>query len=254
MNIVPASWSFESPVDQKAILELIERAGRVCYKSEGRIGDGTAEKFVRSILSRGHLSVIEHANISVRIVCDRGVTHEIVRHRIASYSQESTRYCNYGNENGGITVIDCGKHFKNPESIKVWMEAMENADRTYNQLISLGETPQIARNVLPNSLKTEMVMTCNLREWRHFFSLRTAKGAHPQMRELAQSMLEGFAAALPVFFGDMVKEPTKKYVYQAILSDGKEISGTIEAVNGTAAIQVIRNRGEFPTSIAEKKA
>ena len=249
MKLINPSWNFEHRVDQKEILELIERAGRVCYKSEGKIGDGTAEKFVKSIMARGHLSVIEHANISVRIVCDRGVTHEIVRHRIASYSQESTRYCNYGNEKGGLTVIDCSAHFKNPESLKEWCAAMDAAEKAYNKLLEFGETPQIARNVLPNSLKTEMVMTCNLREWRHFFKLRTAKGAHPQMRELAQSMLEGFAKILPVFFEDMVEKPMLTFRYTALGVHGEKIEGEVGAPDMKAAILTVREKGQFPTNV-----
>lgn len=253
MNIIPFSWRFECDVDGESLMKLIESAGRTCYKSECRTTEGSADTFVKSIVKRGHTSVIEHANISVRIICDRGVTHEIVRHRIASYSQESTRYCNYGDKNGGINVIDCRHHFKNPESAIVWMEAMIHAETQYNKLLSLGETPQIARDVLPNSLKTEIVMTMNLRSWLNFFKLRTAKAAHPQMRELAISMLKGFQEKLPVIFGDIVIEENtvtdRVFRYEAMSCKGEEVKGEVTSKTVEEAINQIREKGLFPTSV-----
>lgn len=197
------------------MLRRVERIGRVCYKSEDRIGEGSAEKFIQGILRRGHESVIEHGSITVKFICDRGVTHEIVRHRIASYSQESTRYCNYVKEKFGsqITCIDLstGFHYDlnnemDRRKYEVWQEAMENAERSYFQLIQLGATPQEARSVLPNSLKTELVATMNLREWRHFFRMRADTAAHPQCREVAQMLLERFAKEYPVFFEDLLEK------------------------------------------------
>ena len=196
------------------MLRRIERIGRVCYKSEDRIEEGSAEKFIRGIIRRGHESVIEHGSITVKFICDRGVTHEIVRHRIASYSQESTRYCNYVKEKFGrqITCIDLATGFRydlNNESDRkkydVWQQAMENAERSYFQMIELGATPQEARSVLPNSLKTELVTTMDLREWRHFFRLRADTAAHPQCREVARMLLERFAGDYPVFFADLLE-------------------------------------------------
>ena len=196
------------------MLRRIERIGRVCYKSEDRIEEGSAEKFIRGIIRRGHESVIEHGSITVKFICDRGVTHEIVRHRIASYSQESTRYCNYVKEKFGrqITCIDLATGFRydlNNESDRkkydVWQQAMENAERSYFQMIELGVTPQEARSVLPNSLKTELVTTMDLREWRHFFRLRADTAAHPQCREVACMLLDRFAREYPVFFEDLLE-------------------------------------------------
>lgn len=196
------------------MLRRVERIGRVCYKSEDRIEEGSAEKFIRGILRRGHESVIEHGSITVKFICDRGVTHEIVRHRIASYSQESTRYCNYVKEKFGsqITCIDLstGFHYDlnnetDRQKYDVWQKAMENAEQSYFRLIELGATPQEARSVLPNSLKTELVATMNLREWRHFFRLRADAAAHPQCREVAVMLLERFARDYPVFFEDLLE-------------------------------------------------
>ena len=196
------------------MLRRIERIGRVCYKSEDKIEDGSAEKFIRGIIRRGHESVIEHESLTVKFICDRGVTHEIVRHRIASYSQESTRYCNYGKEKFGsqITCIDLATGFQydldsetDRKKYDVWRRARENAEASYFQMIELGATPQEARSVLPNSLKTELVVTMNLREWRHFFRLRADAAAHPQCREVARMLLERFAGDYPVFFADLLE-------------------------------------------------
>lgn len=201
MKVIDPGYTIES-IDGVAMLRRIEEAGRTCYKSEDRITDKTAPAFITSIIKRGHESVLEHEKVSVRIICDRGVSHEIVRHRIASYSQESTRYCNYGKA-GEVTFIKPCFWDEDSEEYKLWLSAMEVAEKTYLLFISKGVSPQDARSVLPNSLKTEIVMTCNLREWRHFFRLRTAAAAHPQMRQIAVPMLRGFQLQIPVVFDDI---------------------------------------------------
>lgn len=205
MKIIKPWFEILDEIDGEDVLKRIERIGRVCYKSEERITDDSARKFVASILKSGHESVIEHEKISVRIVCDRGVTHEIVRHRIASYSQESTRYCNYSKEKFGKELTLIKPLFWEEDSIefKMWMDAMQIIEDTYNKLIEAGAEPQQARSILPNSLKTEIVVTMNLREWRHFFQLRTAKRAHPQMREVACAILEEFQNKIPIIFDDI---------------------------------------------------
>ncbi len=201
----------------QTMLKKIERAGRVCYKSEEKIGEGSAEKFIAGILKRGHESVIEHESITVKVICDRGVSHEIVRHRIASYSQESTRYCNYSREQFGsqISVVDIASGFaydmdnpKDRRKYEIWTAAMESAEQSYFAMLDAGASPQEARSVLPNSLKTELVMTMNLREWRHFLNLRLSAGAHPQMREIAGLILETFRKEFPIFFADIDTEQT----------------------------------------------
>lgn len=196
-------------------LQLIEAAGRTCYKSEDKITDTSAPDFAAMILKRGHESVIEHATATVRFVCDRGVTHEIVRHRLASYSQESTRYCDY---NGGHVAfiippwvdVRPGEYSgcvpqMTPQEFG-WFSAMEAAEHTYKALREQGWRPEQARSVLPNSLKTEIVMTANLREWRHFFKLRTSAAAHPQMREVAIPLLAAMKERVPVIFDGLVQE------------------------------------------------
>lgn len=208
MKIIEPSITLETQATQEDILKHIEKAGRVCYKSEDNIKEDSAAKFVAGILRRGHESVIEHYSLTVRIVCDRGVTHEIVRHRLASYSQESTRYCNYTGDKFGneITVIKPCYWEEGSEEFANWKRAMLYAEEYYFRLINNGATPQEARSVLPNSLKTEIVMTANLREWRHFLKLRTSKAAHPQMREIAGMILREFSARYPIIFGDITQE------------------------------------------------
>jgi thymidylate synthase (FAD) len=192
-------------IDGKLILESIEKAGRVCYKSENKITSNSAKEFIQKILHSGHESVIEHEKISVKIICDRGVSHEIVRHRIASYSQESTRYCNYSKDKFGneLTLIRPFFWNKDLEKYNIWQETMQTIENNYNKLISMGAQPEEARSILPNSLKTEIVVTMNLREWRHFFKLRTAEKAHPQMREITIPMLKRFKEEVPIVFDDI---------------------------------------------------
>jgi thymidylate synthase (FAD) len=183
----------------------IESYGRVCYKSESVVTHESADPFIRKLIKSGHESVIEHEKITVKIICDRGVTHEIVRHRIASYSQESTRYCNYAQDKFGneLTFIKPCFWEKNSESFNIWRNQMEISENNYLKLISIGVQPEQARSILPNSLKTEIVVTMNLREWRHFFKLRTSKRAHPQMREIAIPLLKKMKELLPAIFYDI---------------------------------------------------
>ena len=187
------------------LLSLIEAAGRTCYKSEDKITEGSAEKFVRGIIKRGHEAVIEHGYITVRFTCDRGVSHEIVRHRIAAYCQEATRYCNYSKDGfgGEIAVIAPSWACENDQAYEVWKKACMTAEIAYFDLLTIGCSPQEARSVLPNSLKTEVVMSCDLREWRHFIKLRAAKAAHPDMRVVAKKLHKLLSEAYPVFFEDI---------------------------------------------------
>jgi thymidylate synthase (FAD) len=205
MKIIKPSFEFLDNINGEEILKKIEIAGRTCYKSEDKITNDSAKKFVKMLIDRGHEAMIEHANISVKIVCDRGVSHEIVRHRVASYAQESTRYCNYSKEQFGneITVIEPVFWPKDTQRFLFWENTCQIAEHEYFRLIKLGATPQEARSVLPNSLKTEIVVTMNLREWRHFFKLRTSEAAHPQMAEISIIMLDKFKEVIPVVFDDI---------------------------------------------------
>ena len=220
MKIIEPYIVLEDEINGTEILKKIERIGRVCYKSENNITDDSAERFIKNIIKNGHESVLEHVSISVRVICDRGVSHEIVRHRIASYSQESTRYCNYSKdkfENELTFIKPCWfKHDTeyyldhlfweekiDVEAEDIWLSSMYLREREYFALLEQGSTPEQARSILPNSLKTEIVMTMNLREWRHFFKLRCAKAAHPQMREVANMILKEFKNNIPIVFDDI---------------------------------------------------
>lgn len=204
MEIIKPYFVIEDKIDGLQILKNLERYARTCYKSEDRITQDSAGKFLATILKSGHESVIEHEKVTVRVICDRGVTHEIVRHRLASYSQESTRYCNYNS--CGIKVIEPLFFVGDDKKYQIWLKAMQNSEEAYNALIEAGATPQEARTVLPNSLKTEIVITYNLREWRHFFKLRCSKRAHPQMREITIPLLREFKQKIPVIFDDISEE------------------------------------------------
>ena len=206
MRVIRAGYEILDEIDGDEILRKIEKIGRVCYKSEDKITGQSSERFVQNIIKSGHESVIEHEKISVRIICDRGVSHEIVRHRIASYSQESTRYCNYYKDKFGkeLTVIKPLFWDESSEEYKLWYKTMQNIEESYNKMIEMGAKPQEARSILPNSLKTEIVVSMNLREWRHFFKLRTSIKAHPQMREVACDLLDELKKRIPVIFDDIM--------------------------------------------------
>ena len=205
MKIIEASVELVEDFDAAAVMKKIERAGRVCYKSEGNIKDDSAEKFIRGIIKRGHESVIEHATISFKIICDRGVTHELVRHRLASYSQESTRYCDYsaGKFGGELTFIKPCFWSDDDENFQLWKATMAQLEKNYLAMRANGAKPEEARSILPNSLKTEIFVTMNLRELRHFLKLRTAKSAHPQRREVALKIYRLLAEKLPAVFDDI---------------------------------------------------
>ena len=215
MKIIKPSYEILTPISDGGIKELqhIEKIGRVCYKSEDRITDDgeSAKKFVKMLINNGHEAMIEHSSLSVKFIVDRGVSHELVRHRIASFAQESTRYCNYSKDKFGneITVIlpcffDTGMGIlSNSLVYQEWKLACECAEERYFNLLKMGATPQQARTVLPNSLKTEITITANYREWRNFFKLRTAEPAHPQMREVAIPLLKELKTLIPIIFDDI---------------------------------------------------
>jgi thymidylate synthase (FAD) len=210
MRLIKPSFEILSSIDGESILSNIERAGRTCYKSEDKITESSAKDFVAMIIRRGHESVLEHEKLTVKFVCDRGVSHELVRHRIASFSQESTRYCNYGSgdiafiippwtsfDEGLLENIDTDKYSDQEWS---WLCAMVYSEEAYKDLIEQGWRPEQARSVLPNSLKTEIIVTANLREWRLIFKQRTVAAAHPQMRELMIPLHEKLKILIPVIF------------------------------------------------------
>lgn len=213
MKIINASYEILTPITGNE-LKIIEQAGRTCYKSEDKITDESAKKFVRNLIKRGHEAMLEHSSLSVKFVCDRGVSHELVRHRLASFAQESTRYCNYSKNKFGneLTFIKPCFWDEGTDKYNNWVQAMDLAELGYLSAIDFGATPQEARSILPNSIKTEVVMTANYREWRHFFWLRAARKtgpAHPQMEELTVPLLYEIATKIPVIFDDIAEKCTE---------------------------------------------
>lgn len=208
MRIVEPKVEIITPIIADEILKHIEKVGRVCYKSESNITDKSANDFVSGIIKRGHEAVIEHFNITVKFTTDRGISHEIVRHRIASYAQESTRYCNYSKDKFSkeISVVKPVNIVENTSEFEDWMKAMMCAETAYFSLIDDGCKPQVARSVLPTCTKTEIMVTMNLREWRHFIRLRSSKAAHPDIRILAIDLLKQFKNNIPVIFDDIEVE------------------------------------------------
>jgi len=228
MKLVKPSTEIITPINGKEVLQTLELVARNCYKSENKITESSAEDMVAMLIRNGHEAMIEFFDITVRFVCDRGVSHEIVRHRLASYAQESTRYCNYSLskfDNNVTYVIPswfnleegvwdanriaelAGKRSAENEQELLgpitWVISMYDAEKAYNKLIEHGWKAQQARSVLPNSLKTEIIVKMNLREWRHFFKMRTSTAAHPQMRELTIPLLKEFQQLIPIVFDDL---------------------------------------------------
>ncbi len=194
--------------DGEEVMKFLELCGRTAYQSAKNISNDSAEKFIRNIIKRGHESVLEHFSCTFKIICDRGVMAELTRHRLASFTIESTRFCDYSKD--GLTFIkpcfwqngyknfNCSNHCS-----AEWAGMMISIENSYKYMLNEGATPQEARSILPNSLKTEIIMTANLREWRHILKLRTAKDAHPQMREVAKMILDALKRKLPVIFEDV---------------------------------------------------
>lgn len=210
MKIINASYEILTDLSPDAVtqsLKHIEAVARTCYKSEHLTTDDdtSAKNLIRSLISRGHEAMIEHSTLSVKFICDRGISHEIVRHRLASYGQESSRYCNYSQNKFGneITVIKPFFFKTYDEAYREWYRACAQAEESYIYLLSIGITPEQARTVLPTSLKTELNMTANYREWRNFLKLRTDKAAHPQIRELAIPLLKELQEKIPLIFDDI---------------------------------------------------
>lgn len=211
MKLIKPSTEILSSIDGDVVLRTIEQVARTCYKSEDLITDDSAKKMVSNLLKNGHEAMIEFYDVTVKFICDRGVSHEIVRHRVASYAQESTRYCNYSKEKFGseLSFIHNDIDDLNTAGGVDYSNALEVIESTYFQLIKDGVAPQIARAILPNSLKTEINVKMNLREWRHFFNLRCATAAHPQMRELTIPLLEKMHNSIPIIFDDLYERYCK---------------------------------------------
>lgn len=206
MKVIQQSYEILTDLSNpiETILKPIERASRTCYKSEDRITDDSCLKMCKMLIERDHTAMLEHSQLSVKFIVDRGISHEIVRHRLFSFAQESTRYCNYSKDKFGkeIKVISLNDYLDS-DSYRVWYDSCMFAEHEYFALLEKGVKPEIARGVLPTSLATEIVVTGNIREWRHFFSLRISNFAHPQMRSIMRKLLDEFKSKIPVLFDDI---------------------------------------------------
>lgn len=206
MKVIQQSYEILTDLSNpiETILKPIERAARTCYKSEDRTTDDSCLKMCKMLIERGHTAMLEHSQLSVKFIVDRGISHEIVRHRLFSFAQESTRYCNYSKDKFGkeIKVISLNDYLDS-DSYRVWYDSCMFAEHEYFALLEKGVKPEIARGVLPTSLATEIVVTGNIREWRHFFSLRISNFAHPQMRSIMRKLLDEFKSKIPVLFDDI---------------------------------------------------
>ena len=211
MRVINAGYEIISNLNGAEILKHIERCARVCYKSEDRITDDSAEKMVAALIRSGHEAMLEHYSFTVKFICDRGIANELVRHRIASFAQESSRYCCYAKDKFGKELTFINPCFWEPDSDNYarWFHEMDEAEKTYLAMIEDGATPEQARDILPMSIKTEIVMTANLREWRHFLKLRaegTTGKPHPQMLEITIPFLKELKQKIPVVFDDIMSE------------------------------------------------
>ena len=198
MQVIKSSVELVNPMSYKEALNITELATRVCYKSEDKMKEGSAEKLIKGIIKSKHFGCLEHVNLTVKFICDRACSHQLVRHRLMSFNQKSQRYCKEDN----LEVIKP----EGLENTSLWLESCRQAENAYAELIRRGEKPEVARGVLPNSTATEIYATANLREWRHFFELRCDSPAHPQMRELVIPLLKEMSEVIPIVFDDLVEK------------------------------------------------
>lgn len=188
------------------MLRNIEYFARISHGSEDGITADSYDRFLRSVvISHGDLSVIEHEKVSCEFVVDRGITHEIVRHRLFSYTQESTRFINYKKKGGEAKVIK-PLEITGYDQEQIWTNAMEVAERSYMRLLDEGIAPQIARSVFPTCLASKIAMTGNLRSWRHFFIMRTSKETHPTAKLVTIPLLRKFQKNIPILLEDIIPE------------------------------------------------
>jgi thymidylate synthase (FAD) len=203
MKVIKPYFKILDNPDGKKILKHLEKVGRSCYKSEDRITKTSYKNFIKGIIVRGHESILEHASISVKVVCNRSISHQLCRHRIAAYAQESQRFCKYDTE---ITVIQPLYFKKGSLPYKIWWSTCQKTEEAYKLLRTLGQSPQEARSVLPNSMKTEIIISMNLRSWRHFFETRyfgTTGRPDPQMIEITKPLYNKFRKLIPIVFDDL---------------------------------------------------
>ncbi len=197
-------WVEVEKIDGTKIMKRIERACRTCYRSEGKITEDSYKNLIKNCITRGHESVLEHEKVTVRIYSDIGSYKDLTRHRFASFSVESTRYCSYDKDKYGNEI-----KFINPVYIEdkkvyeLWQKTMQEIEKNYIEMKKLGATTDMCREVLPHSTAAEYTMTANIREWKHIFSLRANNHVHPSIRQIMIPLLKYFQKEMPEIFGDI---------------------------------------------------
>lgn len=201
---IEPKYEILTKIDKESFLLSCELAARTCYKSENKITEGSAEKLIKNLIKNKHLAMVEHCpNITVKFICDRAFSHELVRHRLCSFAQESQRYCKYENNDMEFIIPYWMYESRDIEERNMFYDVCHLTEQKYKELREKGLQAQAARCVLPNAVKTEVVVTANIREWRHLLQLRTAKDAHPEMQRVMRPLLEELKEKLPVFFEDI---------------------------------------------------
>ena len=206
MKLVDPYFDILTKINGEEILKFLEKCGRTCYKSEDKITEDSARKLIKAIIASGHESVIEHFVITVKFICDIGFYKDITRHRMASFSVESTRYCNYskGKFGGELTFIKPVNIELGTKEYEIWKKCMEDIEKHYLDMAHLSATPDMLRMMLPHSTAASVICTANLREWRHILKLRSSKRAHPSIYSLMRNLLKEFQQKIPIIFDDIV--------------------------------------------------
>lgn len=198
MKLIKQSFEVH-PINFEEALKSIERTARTCYKSFDKITEDSHKDFIKRLIERGHEAMLEFADLTVTFVTNRGISHELVRHRLASFAQESTRYVNY-RLSGIHFILPEWWEDSTDEQTRIFYEQLKSAEKAYMDLIAEGWSPQQAREVLPNALRTKIVVKANFREWRHILKLRTDKTAHPQMKALMSDLASYLKQECPIVF------------------------------------------------------
>ena len=207
MRVIQPSYelTFFRPESDITQMQFMEKVVRTCYKSEGIIDDGTDVKLLRKIRKRGHLAMFEFGWFAAHITADRGFTHEMVRHRLGSFAQESTRYCNYSKDRHGREITCLQEGLSDSYSVQILTDIQERCEAAYLALLQAGNRPEIARAALPISLKAEIWVAANFREWRHIFRMRCDKAAHPTMRTVMHPLFQDVYKKYPIIFEDQAE-------------------------------------------------
>ena len=205
-------------------MKRIERACRTCYRSEGKITEDSYKNLINNCITRGHESVLEHEKVTVRIYSDVGSYKDLTRHRFASFSVESTRYCSYDKDKYGNEIAFMNPvYIENKEMYETWKKTMQEIENSYIEMKKLGATTDMCRELLPHSTAGEYTMTANIREWKHILSLRTTKHVHPSIRQVLIPLLKYFKEEMPEIFGDVEYDEDFNPKYYAKLSIEEEV-------------------------------